>query len=109
MTEQLHNGVSWDKITTELITATGNVREEGQTALIFAHQGNAEEIAAEASRIFLGIQIQCANCHDHPTDEWKREQFHQLAAFFPRVRVRVIKDTKPRTFEVVSFNRPEGA
>lgn len=109
MADQLRDGVSWDKITSELITATGSVREEGQTALMFAHQGNAEEIAAEASRIFLGIQIQCANCHDHPTDEWKREQFHQLAAFFPRVRVRLIKDSKPRTFEVVSFNRPEGA
>ncbi len=109
MTEQLHSGATWDQITSELITATGSVREAGETALMFAHQGNAEEIAAEASRIFLGIQIQCANCHDHPTDSWKREQFHQLAAFFPRVRVRVIKDTKPRTFEVVSFDRPDGA
>ena len=40
-----------------------------------AHAGQAREIAAETSRIFLGIQIQCANCHDHPSDHWKREQF----------------------------------
>ncbi len=107
MTAQLQNGTSWDQITAELITATGDVKEAGETALIFAHQGQPEEIAAETSRIFLGIQIQCANCHDHPTDAWKREQFHQLAAFFPRIRVRRVKDSMPRTFEVVSFNRPD--
>ncbi len=109
MTSQLNEGASWDQITRELLTATGNVRESGETALVFAHQGQPEEIAAETSRIFLGIQIQCANCHDHPTDEWKREQFHQLAAFFPRIRVRRVRDSMPRTFEVVSFNRPDSA
>jgi len=104
MTEQIDSGTSWDQITTEILTATGSVLEEGDTALMYAHNGSAEEIAAETSRIFLGIQIQCANCHDHPTDEWRREQFHQLAAFFPRVRVRRVKDSMPRVFEVVSFN-----
>ena len=62
---------------------------------IFAHAGQADEIAAEASRIFLGIQIQCANCHDHPSDKWKRQQFHQLAAFFPRVQVKRDGKVKP--------------
>src|SRR5262249_42111360 len=44
------------------------------------------EIAAETSRIFLGIQIQCAQCHDHPSDVWKRQQFHEFAAYFARYR-----------------------
>ncbi len=58
------------------------------------------------SRIFLGIQIQCAQCHDHPTDRWKREQFHELAAFFPRIAVRPVRvDGKRRSFEVVSFDK----
>ena len=85
---QFQKNRPWDEITTEILTATGKVQEEGQTALIFAHQGDAAEVAAEVSRIFLGIQIQCANCHDHPSDIWKREQFHQLAAYFPRMDVR---------------------
>ncbi|MEX2317470.1 MAG: DUF1549 domain-containing protein [Pirellulales bacterium] len=88
MTAQLEQNIGWDKITTDLLTATGDVRETGETALVFAHGGQAQEIAAEASRIFLGIQIQCANCHDHPTDKWTRRQFHELAAFFPRIQVR---------------------
>ncbi|HSG70105.1 MAG TPA: DUF1549 domain-containing protein, partial [Planctomycetaceae bacterium] len=88
MTQQLSENRSWDKIVTDLVTATGDVSENGATALLMAHGGDAAEIAAETSRIFLGIQIQCANCHDHPTDQWKREDFHQLAAFFPRVQFR---------------------
>lgn len=103
MTAQLSENAGWDEITTDLLTATGDVREEGSIALIYAHDGDASEIAAETSRIFLGIQLSCANCHDHPYDPWKREQFHQLAAYFPRVRVRpVFENGQPRSFEVVS-------
>lgn len=105
MTKQLEENKSWDQITTDLLTATGDVRENGDTALIFAHEGDAAELAAETSRIFLGIQIQCANCHDHPTDKWKRNSFHELAAFFPRVRVRPVRDAMPRSFMVVSVDQ----
>ena len=104
MTEQLQQHRGWNKITRDLLTATGDVRENGATALLFAQGGEAAEIAAETSRIFLGIQIQCANCHDHPSDQWKRQQFHQLAAYFPRVRIRRKQDQTPRSFEVVSFD-----
>ncbi len=78
----------WDEIVTEMITASGDVQEVGAAGLIFAQEGQPTEIAAEVSRIFLGVQIQCANCHDHPWDQWKREQFHELAAYFPRITLR---------------------
>lgn len=95
----------WDAMVSELLTATGTVREDGATALMFAHEGEPEEIAAEASRLFLGIQIQCANCHDHPWDGWKREQFHEFAAFFPRVSVRRERGSdRPFDYEVASMD-----
>jgi len=57
----------------------------------------------------MGVQIQCAQCHDHPTDRWKREQFHELAAFFPRVAVRPDNSGNRRRFLVTatdfSFSR----
>ncbi len=107
MKEQLAANRSWAAIATDLLTATGKVQENGATALMYAHSGNAEEIAAEASRIFLGIQLQCANCHDHPTDGWKREQFHELAAYLPRVVVRRQPDAGLLDFEVTSFSGPD--
>jgi len=85
LTDSLNSNKSWSQIATEFITAKGGANENGACGLIVAQQGQPEEIVGEVSRIFLGVQIQCAQCHDHPTDRWTREQFHQLAAFFPRV------------------------
>ena len=109
MASELNSGKHWDKIVEQLITATGPVNNNGATALIFAHEGVAEEIAAEASRLFLGIQIQCANCHDHPWDSWKREQFHQFTAFFPRVTVQRDRNSDNMfDFEIGSMNGERG-
>ena len=109
MTEQLHKNRSWGEIASEMITASGNVQENGETALIYAHNAQAPEIAAEASRIFMGIQMSCANCHDHPTDKWTRDDFHSLAAYFPRMRItRDPKSTGRRSFYVASADQTRG-
>ena len=44
-----------------------------------------ENLAAATARVFLGIQIECAQCHDHPFGRWERDQFWQTAAFFAGV------------------------
>jgi hypothetical protein len=45
-----------------------------------------EKIAASSARIFLGLQIECAQCHDHPHDKWKQTDFWGYAAFFARLK-----------------------
>jgi hypothetical protein len=106
LTSEFNKNTPWDKLATSFITALGDVAEEGHTGLIMAQAGQPEETVAEISRIFMGIQIQCAQCHDHPTDRWKREQFHELAAFFPRVAVRPGRPGDIRTFAVVADDGP---
>jgi hypothetical protein len=109
LVEQLNQNRKWDQVVTDILTSTGNISENGATGLIAAHEGEPPEVAAEACRIFLGIQIQCANCHDHPSDVWKRQQFHELAAYFPRIAFRPIQvDGQQRGFEVVSVNFQPG-
>ena len=103
--EQFVENRPWDEITREIVTATGTPFEDGEVGLIFAHFGEAPELAAETSRIFLGIQMSCANCHDHPTDSWKREEFHELAAYYSRVTVRREDPQNPRSFVVRSFDQ----
>jgi hypothetical protein len=76
----------WDEIAKELITATGPIDENPAVLLTTAQESKAEETAGEVSRVFMGVQIQCAQCHDHPTDSWKRDQFQQFAAFFSGLR-----------------------
>lgn len=104
LTADFNNNRGWDEVATEFITATGDVRENGATALIFAQLARPEETAAEVSRVLMGIQIQCAQCHDHPFDNWKREQFHELAAFFPRISSRP-KNGDVRSFEIRGVDR----
>lgn len=108
--DQFANDRPWDEMTRTLLTATGSVRETGETGFIFAHTGDPQELAAEISRIFLGIQMSCANCHDHPTDAWQREQFHELAAFLPRISVRREEPGDPGSWAVRSYseNRRSG-
>lgn len=106
LTEQLNQNTPWSQVAHEVITAKGNVREKGNTALIMAQGGEPENTAAEVARIFLGMQIQCAQCHDHPYDRWKRDQFHELAAFFPRVAIRPDRSSGMRTFNVVANDSP---
>lgn len=106
MKSQLAANRPWNEIATSILTATGDIREQGQTAFIVAQRAEPDEVAAETSRIFLGIQLQCANCHDHPTDTWKREQFHSLAAFFPRIQTRPKGQpmmAQTQSLELVSF------
>jgi len=104
---QLNKNMPWDEIARSFITATGDVRENGATGLIMAQFGNTSDITSEVSRIFMGVQIQCANCHDHKTDRWKRNQFHELAAFFPRIAVRPSpQSAEKRTFNVVGNDNP---
>ena len=83
LTDQFNKNVPWDQTARSFITATGDVRENGDTGIVMAQFGATPEITAEVARIFMAIQIQCAQCHDHPFDRWKRTQFHELAAFFP--------------------------
>ncbi len=105
LTDELNHDAHWDKIALKFITARGDLRDEGATALFAAQMASPEDTTAEISRIFLGIQIQCAQCHNHPTDRWKREQFHELAAFFPRVAMRPVRDGEQRSFAIVAMDR----
>ena len=71
-------------IAAELVMAEGKKMEERRDNFLLAQNGNATQMASETARVFMGINVQCAECHDHPFDQWKREQFHQMAAFFAK-------------------------
>lgn len=106
LAKQIAKDRPWDEISKELITATGPTNENGASAFVLAHDGQAVEVAGEVSRIFLGVQIQCAQCHDHPNDSWKRQQFHEFASFFAGTRIRRVGKTQPQIFEVFAPGKP---
>jgi hypothetical protein len=90
-------GRPYDALVRELLTAPldyldrradgPSALSEGPSAVAFYQAGDlkAETVAANASRLFLGVRLECAQCHDHPFDRWTRKQFWQTAAFFAAV------------------------
>ncbi len=95
LAEQFQANKPWDEIAARLITATGRNDEDGAVAFPLAYEAQPVEMAGEVSRIFMGVQIQCAQCHDHKTDKWKQKQFHEFAAFFAGARQRQIVQAAP--------------
>jgi hypothetical protein len=49
-------------------------------------QDNATSATAKTARIFLGVQVQCTQCHNHPFNNWKQQQFWGMNAFFRQAR-----------------------
>lgn len=92
----------YDEMVRELLTTTGRVNQSGPVLYYTALELKPEELAASTSRIFLGVQIQCAQCHDHPFDHWKQKDFWGYAAFFSQLR-RSTNRQQTVQFEVVDI------
>lgn len=81
----------YDQLATELLTAPleqsnpANVRTPSPVAFYQAAEFKPEQLAANVSKVFLGVQVQCAQCHDHPFAAWKQPQFWSFAAFFKNI------------------------
>ncbi|WP_186767412.1 DUF1549 and DUF1553 domain-containing protein [Blastopirellula retiformator] len=81
--EQFSDNARYDRIVEQFITASN--QQDGPVYFYDALDLKPEQLAAETSRIFLGLHIQCAECHDHPFDSWKQHDFWGYAAFFAQV------------------------
>ena len=83
---KFQDNVPYDEMVRELLLAAGQSTQTGPALFYTSLQLKPEELAASTSRIFLGTQIQCAQCHDHPFDHWTRKDFWGYAAFFARLQ-----------------------
>jgi hypothetical protein len=84
----------YDRIVREILTAKLTTRNNEPltadlnptpVAYYLAKESKPENLAGGAARVFLGVRLECAQCHNHPFAEWKREQFWGFAAFFAGV------------------------
>ncbi len=74
----------YDVFVRELITAKGNVKAEGPAA--FYKALDTPELAARGvSQVFLGIRLECAQCHHHPSDRWGQDDYYAMAGMFAGV------------------------
>jgi len=95
---RLQNNVPYDRMVYELMTAEIGNRgglqppglrrafEPGAAAFYQVNESKADNLSASTSRLFLGVKIECAQCHDHPFARWTRKQFWEYTAFFAGIR-----------------------
>ncbi len=74
----------YDRLVADLLVASGPT-SSGPGLFFTALEGKPEKIAAKTSRVFLGVQLDCAECHDHPFDHWKQRDFWGFAAYFAQL------------------------
>jgi hypothetical protein len=74
-------------VVTDLIAGEGLSDSSGPANFLLSYQAKPTDLVAAVSKHFLGVTLQCAQCHDHPHAKWKKEDFWGVAAFFARTRV----------------------
>lgn len=82
---QFASNLRYDNLVADLIASTGSERT-GPALYFTSLELKPEKLAASTARLFLGLQIQCAECHKHPFDRWTQEDFWGYAAFFAQLR-----------------------
>jgi hypothetical protein len=83
---RFERNIPYNEWAAELLRADGNSIDNA--ALYYVQYRDAPEDAIQAiTQTFLGVQLQCARCHDHPFEEWKQREFYGMAAFLARLEV----------------------
>lgn len=80
--DQLRANVRWDRMVHAMMTADGKLLENGATGYLLRDAGMRLDNLSLTLSTFLGANVACAQCHDHPFAEWTQMDFYQMASFF---------------------------
>jgi len=79
----------WDEVVYDVISADGHFEENGAVNYLLAQMTMRDEMVqatAKTAKLFLGLQIQCTQCHNHPFNDWQQSRFWQFNSFFRQAR-----------------------
>ena len=112
LSARLEENTPYDALVEELLTASGSAspKEEGFNGavnfLVEKMDENGVQATAKTAQIFLGTAVQCTQCHNHPFNEYRQNQFWELNAFFRQTRTDRMRDadSNERLASVVDVN-----
>lgn len=93
----------WNQFATQIITANGNTLENGAANYWVIHR-DPLDISENMAQAFMGINISCAHCHNHPLAKWTQKDYYGMANLFARVRLKTFSDSGFRPGVGVLFN-----
>lgn len=94
----IKENLPYDQFVRELVTADGMIWDNGATGYYLRDSGMPLDNMSNTTQIFLGTQLVCAQCHNHPFDKWTQIDYYHMAAFTYGVETR----TKPE--EIVKID-----
>ncbi len=80
--DQLAADRPWDKMVSDMLTADGRLCETGAAGFLLRDAQMPLDGVANMLTTFLGANVACAQCHDHPLASWTQRNFYEMAAFF---------------------------
>lgn len=83
--KEFNDNTPWNKLVTKLVTASGPQDQNGAVTYLLANP-TVDKMTDSTTRLFLGVQLQCAQCHNHPFTGWKQSEYWAMAAFFMKTR-----------------------
>ncbi|MFN0128932.1 MAG: DUF1549 domain-containing protein [Verrucomicrobiales bacterium] len=89
MKRQLRDNVSYQKFVHSMLTADGYVWDNGAVGYYMRDAGMPLDNMANTTQIFLGSRVACAQCHNHPFDDYKQRDFYEMAAYTVGIDTRV--------------------
>ncbi len=87
---QIRNGRPLNEFVADMVASSGSVNRSGPpsfyTQVVHDIDINPKALASDFSQLFLGVQIQCAECHNHPFDRWTQDDYYGFVSFFTGIR-----------------------
>ena len=103
LTERISRGEPLDQMVRELLSARGGTFDNPATNFYQVETGTLKT-SENVAQVFLGLRIQCAQCHNHPFDRWTMNDYYSFAAFFSQIGRKQGEDYR----EKIVFNRAGG-
>lgn len=90
----------WNEVVRDIVSAEGHFEENGAVNYLLAQMQDNDDgvqLTAMTAKLFLGLQVQCTQCHNHPFNDWKQDQFWQFNSFFRQTAKRDHRKFNPQT------------
>ncbi len=101
--DKIAKNVPMDRMVQDLLAASGGTFKSPATNY-YQNETDTLKVAENVAQVFMGMRVQCAQCHNHPFDRWTQDDYYGFAAFFAQIGRKGGDD--PR--ETVVFNRGGG-
>lgn len=84
--EAIQTNMPYNEFVRELVAADGEIKDNPAGNYVLRYERSPVFLTSHTSRLFLGLPMQCAECHDHKTEAWLQEDFYGVAAFFTGIQ-----------------------